>query len=97
MDRGAWRALVHRVAESQTRLKPLSMHRQKGSPHPHITIHMNGHLGATPGALRFTVQCGLPTPGSPQMEQCHQEQSQAAFLLGAALKFQVTQSLSHSH
>ena len=26
MDRGAWRATVHRVAKSQTRLKQLSMH-----------------------------------------------------------------------
>ena len=26
MDRGAWRAIVHRVAKSQTRLKRLSMH-----------------------------------------------------------------------
>ena len=26
MDRGAWRATVHRVAESQTRLKQLGMH-----------------------------------------------------------------------
>ena len=27
MDRGAWQAMVHRVAESQTRLKRLSIHR----------------------------------------------------------------------
>ena len=26
MDRGAWRAIVHRVAKSWTRLKRLSMH-----------------------------------------------------------------------
>ena len=26
MDRGAWRATVHRVAKSRTRLKPLSTH-----------------------------------------------------------------------
>ena len=26
MDRGAWRAAVHRVAKSQTQLKRLSMH-----------------------------------------------------------------------
>ena len=26
MDRGAWRAMVHRVAKSQTRLKQLSTH-----------------------------------------------------------------------
>ena len=26
MDRGAWRATVHRVAKSQTRLKQLSVH-----------------------------------------------------------------------
>ena len=26
MDRGAWRATVHRVTESQTRLKQLRMH-----------------------------------------------------------------------
>ena len=29
MDRGAWRATVHRVARSQTRLKQLSMHAYK--------------------------------------------------------------------
>ena len=28
MDRGAWRATVHRVAKSQTRLKRLSTHTQ---------------------------------------------------------------------
>ena len=28
MDRGAWRATVHRAAKSQTRLKQLSTHRQ---------------------------------------------------------------------
>ena len=26
MDRGAWQAIVHRVAKSQTQLKQLSMH-----------------------------------------------------------------------
>jgi len=26
MDRGVWWAMVHRVAKSQTQLKPLSMH-----------------------------------------------------------------------
>ena len=26
MDRGAWKAIVHRVAKSRTRLKQLSMH-----------------------------------------------------------------------
>ena len=30
MDRGAWRATVHRVAQSWTRLKRLSMHRRRG-------------------------------------------------------------------
>ena len=29
MDRGAWRATVHRVTKSQTRLKQLSMHTSK--------------------------------------------------------------------
>ena len=27
MDRGAWPAMVHKVAKSQTQLNPLSMHR----------------------------------------------------------------------
>ena len=31
MDRGAWRATVHRVAKSQTRLKWLSLHARTGS------------------------------------------------------------------
>ena len=26
MDKGAWQAMVHRVAESRTQLKPLSTH-----------------------------------------------------------------------
>ena len=30
MDRGAWRAVVHRVANIQIRLKPLSKHTQAG-------------------------------------------------------------------
>ena len=29
MDRGAWRAMVHGVTESQTRLKQLSTHRRE--------------------------------------------------------------------
>ena len=29
VDRGAWRALVHRVAQRRTRLKPLSTHAQR--------------------------------------------------------------------
>ena len=31
MDRGAWRAIVHRVAKTQTRLKRLSTHTQSGN------------------------------------------------------------------
>ena len=30
MDRGAWRAMVHGVAKSQTRLKRLSTHTHRG-------------------------------------------------------------------
>ena len=29
-DRGAWRAIVHRVAKKQTQLKPLSTHMHMG-------------------------------------------------------------------
>ena len=32
MDRGAWRAIVHRVAKSQTQLKQLAMHVLLGGP-----------------------------------------------------------------
>ena len=32
MDRGAWRATVHRVAKSRTRLKQLSTHACRGLP-----------------------------------------------------------------
>ena len=54
MDRGAWRATVHRVAKSRTRLKWLSTHTCKGCiifhcvciPEPHfICSSLNGHLG----------------------------------------------------
>jgi len=31
MDRGAWQATVHSVAESQTQLKQLSMHAHRGA------------------------------------------------------------------
>ena len=34
MDRGAWRATVHRAAKSQTQLKQLSMH---ACSHPYMT------------------------------------------------------------
>ena len=32
MDRGDWRAIVHRVAKSQTQLKRLAMHVPLGGP-----------------------------------------------------------------
>ena len=35
MDRGAWRATVHGVAKSRTRLKRLSMHARTPSEEPH--------------------------------------------------------------
>ena len=46
MDRGAWQAMFHRVAKSQTQLKQLSMHTPKKNTcanwyyyyhHPHFT------------------------------------------------------------
>ena len=45
MDRGAWRATVHGVAESWTELKWLSTHAHMHSPqkthhHPHFTIKL---------------------------------------------------------
>ena len=42
MDRGAWQAAVHRVAESQTQLKQLSIHTQRLSllHFPILRIHI---------------------------------------------------------
>ena len=39
MDRGAWRAAVHRVAKSQTRLKQLS--KQAHTPETNVILHVN--------------------------------------------------------
>ena len=54
MDRGAWQATVHGVAESQTRLKRLSMHA------PAVQIDREPHLL---GNL-IKVDCLSPTPKS---------------------------------
>ena len=44
MDRGAWRSAVHRVTQSRTRLKQLSMHAHYGlncvSHHPNSYIEV---------------------------------------------------------
>ena len=46
MDRGAWRATVHRTAKSTTRLKQLSTHTRI-----YISIQLSGHeFEQTPGA-----------------------------------------------
>ena len=39
-DRGAWRAMVHRVAESQARLKQLSAHTHTHSTSPTSVVHL---------------------------------------------------------
>ena len=38
MDRGAWRATVHGVAKSQTRLKQLRMHSEKHKTEDELVI-----------------------------------------------------------
>ena len=43
MDRGAWRATVHGVTQSRTRLKRLSMHARK-----HIPLIVHFISGFTP-------------------------------------------------
>ena len=66
MDRGAWRATVHRVAKSWTRLKQLSMHAHTLPPMPNHQIYHyiglpwglmvnnspanTGDVGSTPGS-----------------------------------------------
>ena len=46
IDRGAWRATVHGVAKSRTRLKPLSMH-----PYTWVKYHILKHYNFIP----FTI------------------------------------------
>ena len=36
MDRGTWKAIVHKVAQSRTPLKRPSMHARKGVSHAHV-------------------------------------------------------------
>ena len=45
MDRGAWRATVHRVAKSQTRLKQLSTTQQQPSILLHLLVYKLTFLG----------------------------------------------------
>ena len=50
-ERGAWRATVHRVAQSQTRLKQLGTHQQVHSSHfesPGAGTHLTRHFGVLP-------------------------------------------------
>ena len=42
IDRGAWQAIVHRVAQSWTQLKQLSMHTCTHT-HTHTYIHTHTH------------------------------------------------------
>ena len=45
MEGGAWQAMVHRVADSRTRLKRLSTHSKAQEVHKPA----QGHLGGRPG------------------------------------------------
>ena len=59
MDRGAWRAMVHRVAKSQTQLKWLSMH-----THAHLGPLNSESLQFEPGylSLSFFLEIYLKLP-----------------------------------
>ena len=66
MDRGAWQATVHRVANSQTRLKQLSSHRYKHSTDALLwrnlthTLSLEGPCALWPGATpKIKVLSGL--------------------------------------
>ena len=73
-ERGAWRATVHRVAQSQTRLKQLGTHQQVHSSHfesPGAGTHLTRHFGVLPLKLSavspqdlqdYSSQGGIPVP-----------------------------------
>ena len=82
MDRGAWRAAVHRVAKSRTRLKWLSTHTHILFPyyfqyyswqHPQIKLHDN--LRISHGAPRWGSPSGSSvrgdSPGQDTGVSCH--------------------------
>ena len=49
MDRGAWWATVHRVAESRTRLSDQTHTHNKFDPREHITLPQSEYKGRTHG------------------------------------------------
>ena len=63
MDRGAWQAMVHRVAKSQTKLKQLSTH--TGKPEKSSTVkfsllpwYNSAHSLSAPQTLNFSLAAG---------------------------------------
>ena len=64
-DRGAWRATVHGVAKSRTRLKQLSMHALLCKLYSGITAHVR--VTSCPSSPLITQLITLlPTSGDPQ-------------------------------
>ena len=64
MDRGAWRAVVHRVTKSHTRLKPLAHTRTRGAFQSH-TEHKISTMKAVPiTSVNTWPHC---TPTSPHL------------------------------
>ena len=61
MDRGAWQAMVHRVAKSQTQLKQLS-------------VHTHTHTHTVGGCLLWNASRLIsgPAPKGLQAGICHQ-------------------------
>ena len=61
MDRGAWQAIVHGVAKSQTRLKQLSLH----------ACVCDGHQGRTSAMEPLTqpLAQGIPSQGGWKANQ----------------------------
>ena len=67
MDRGAWRAAVHGVVKSQTRLKPLSMRALCTGACTHARAHTHTHTHTRPHRKSHLYQQQLTvTPHNPQ-------------------------------
>ena len=65
VDRGAWWAAVHRVAQSQTRLRRLSMHVCMHALEEEMATHSSILAWRIPGTVE---PGGLPSMGSHRIE-----------------------------
>ena len=93
MDRGAWQATVHRVAQSQTQLKQLSTTHTHTHTHTHILfIHspVGGHLGCF-HALDLVNSAEMIVGVSNHILNAH------TFDLGPAVRLILTRPVCHHH